>query len=509
MTTWEEYKAISIQTANSEMRFFKLERGIANISASQFLIASLYRAIGLNETSETEASLYAERLFISIQNTTKLGKVFDNSQLRKLIKGSLNFPKGSTKDQKQFLISPMISEIASFGGTMRQSKSWNSGGFIIDIISNAIETNEEFEELISALFSALEISDDDKDNIWSLVLKSEFNNISEKLGINSAQKKINISSLKKSYRTKNIKKALSSSNFSRTIIKDLRYLIEIEKKGQISRQQWISLLETYFRLTMFNHIIITLNLSRSYYNVLLNILDNGHKLMDEDSFNQFINIKPINNTTTNIFLTNETSREFINSNIQFYCLYNHFLHHLFKEFNIDISSFNEKSEIINSTNTLLNNIKDSDELLKLFSKYRRENEKVIKEIKIPSTSLSPMWECLTYLGQKKLKTNDLKSYVPDVNFLFAARKGLKGQPYMFELGAGVISLLTGLIFKKNEGQHFLSGLEYIKELKSYNMNLTIQDISEGQIKEVMESLGIIIDSPDTEGGVLIVKPGWV
>ena len=82
MTTWEEYKAISIQTTNSEMRFFKLERGIANISASQFLIASLYRAIGLNETSETEASLYAERLFIIIQNTTKLGKIFDLEFMR-------------------------------------------------------------------------------------------------------------------------------------------------------------------------------------------------------------------------------------------------------------------------------------------------------------------------------------------------------------------------------------------------------------------------------------------
>ena len=509
MINWEDYKAIAIQTTNSEMRFFKLERGVANISASQFLIASLHRAIGLNKTSETEASIYAERLFNRIQNSDKLGKVFDNNQLRKLIKGSLNFPKGNTKDQSQFLISPLISEIASFGGTMRRSQSWNSGAFIIEIVSNAIESDEEFEKVITDLYAALGIADDDKHNIWSHILKSEFNNISNELEIDSEQKEIDVLALIKSYRTKNFKKALASSNFSKTIIKDLRCLIEIGKYGQISRQQWISLLETYFRLMMFNHIVMTLNLSRSYYSVLFEILESGNKTMNEESYNHFINITPFEKSITNIFLTNETATEFINSNIQFYCLYNHFLNYLFKHFEIDISNFNNKTEIIEITNQLLNKLNNSEELMSIFRSYRRDNEKVIKEIKIPSTSLSPIWECLTYLGRKKLKTNDLKSYVPDVNFLFAARKGVKGQPYMFELGSGVISLLTGLIFKKNEGQHFLSGLEYINELKSYNINLTIQDISEGNIKEVMESLGIIIDSPDTEGGVLIVKPGWV
>ena len=74
----------------------------------------------------------------------------------------------------------------------------------------------------------------------------------------------------------------------------------------------------------------------------------------------------------------------------------------------------------------------------------------------------------------------------------------------------MISTLTALIFlRKNYSYEFISGLEFIKESKKYNIELSIKDISEGKIKDTLLSLGIVIDSPDTEGGILIMKPGWI
>jgi hypothetical protein len=116
---------------------------------------------------------------------------------------------------------------------------------------------------------------------------------------------------------------------------------------------------------------------------------------------------------------------------------------------------------------------------------------------------------LMYISQKKVLPKDLKSYIPDVNYLFSRRQGIIGNPYMFDLGSGTISLLTALIFKKKPDVNFLSGLDYIDALLDYNIELSINDISSGSIKNTMQSLGVIIDSPDTEGGILIVKPGWI
>jgi hypothetical protein len=113
------------------------------------------------------------------------------------------------------------------------------------------------------------------------------------------------------------------------------------------------------------------------------------------------------------------------------------------------------------------------------------------------------------LGRKKTSSGDYSRYIPDVNFLFCQNKNKQGNPFMFELSPGIISVLTGLIFKRLNGQNFISGLEFVNEIKHYNIELSIKDISEGPINKIMLSLGIIVDSPDTEGGVLIVRPGWV
>jgi hypothetical protein len=307
-----------------------------------------------------------------------------------------------------------------------------------------------------------------------------------------------------------VKIVLKESNFSKNVIKDLRILIEIEKEKKLSRQQWISLLETFFRLLIFNHIINTLNLSRSYFSALIEILENApDKKMNEDLFYKFINVDFNLKSNIDKNLDVSTRSSFIDNNIQLYCLYNHFIYELLTENNLNIQLNDSIELLIEKTNILLNQFSNSDELRLRFSDYKRTNENILKFISVKDRSLAQIQECLIYIGNKKVKEKDLKSYVPDVNFLFAQRKGVQGNPYMFELGSGTISLLTGLIFRKRKSQNFISGMEYIKEMLNYNIDLTIQDISSGELNLTMQSLGIVIDSPDTEGGVLIVKPGWV
>ena len=78
------------------------------------------------------------------------------------------------------------------------------------------------------------------------------------------------------------------------------------------------------------------------------------------------------------------------------------------------------------------------------------------------------------------------------------------------ISPGLISTLTSLIFlRKQESNTFISGLEFIQGLNDYNIQLSINDISSGEIKNTMLSLGIVVDCPDTEGGVLIIKPAWI
>jgi hypothetical protein len=508
---WKEFKQIATEV-KEPIRFFKLERGVANVPATQFLISSLYRSIGLITLSEDSASINAEVLFAGMDFSKKLPLIFNNEQFKKIIKGSLNFPKGNTKNEKQYLISPLIPEIAAFGGTMRRQSSWNAGKFILQIISNCCNDDEEFKEIIIELYEALKVDINKGSDAWSLLLVNEFKTINENLTghISCNQNNIDLISLIKEYRSAEVKLVLKDSNFSKNVIKDLKILIEIEKESNISRQQWVSLLETFFRLLIFNHIINTLNLSRSYFSILTEILENDpNKIMDERMFEKFINLDFNQKSNIDKNLKVSTRSAFIDNNIHLYCLYNHFTYEILQSNNVNIQLNDSRNQFISKTNILLQNFSNAEDLKLKFSEYKRLNEDILKFISVKDRSLAQIQECLIYIGNKKVKEKELKSYVPDVNFLFAQRKGIKGNPYMFELGSGTISLLTGLIFRKRSAQNFISGMEYIKEMLNYNIDLNIQDISSGEINLTMQSLGIVIDSPDTEGGVLIVKPGWV
>ena len=81
---WKEFKQVATEV-KEPLRFFKLERGVANVPATQFLISSLYRSIGLISVSEDNASINAEDFFNAMDSGNKLPYIFNNEQFKKII----------------------------------------------------------------------------------------------------------------------------------------------------------------------------------------------------------------------------------------------------------------------------------------------------------------------------------------------------------------------------------------------------------------------------------------
>ena len=510
--------SVSTQTLqNDALRFFKLERGVENLPSSSILIASLYRQIGLSPVEEAQVFMNATILFEKINSINKIGKEFNNEELKILFNSALNIPISQKQEKSnKFWISPIIPAIGSFGLSARDnekltSSPWNSGAFLLEIISNCTEEDDEFIEIIEKLFDCLRINEDTSNDIWSMILQNEFKSICEKLNIGLTSNSFDKENILKKYRDYRLKKIVYSSNFSKILISDLNSLLDLEK--ELSRQQWIGLMEAFFRLSMFNHIVNTLNLSRSYRDLIFSILSKGKKRIDNENFIDFINfnvkLKNDSEKVSNIIRT-DTDTKFINLNIKSYCHYNTFIEFLFLKYGLNLENkFESIDSFIDLTNELIKEIDSEEAFNEVTQEFLKINELSINEISENSGTLKNIKESLEYLGRKKTSSGDYSRYIPDVNFLFCQNKNKQGNPFMFELSPGIISVLTGLIFKRLNGQNFISGLEFVNEIKNYNIELSIKDISEGPINKIMLSLGIIVDSPDTEGGVLIVRPGWV
>jgi hypothetical protein len=492
--------------ASENVQFFKIERKIEYIPIVSILIASLYRNLKLVDASESDSNVNANELFNQINSEKKLGDIFSNEELKNLFYTSLSVPSSDTQLKvKKFLINPLVPEIGNFGLAARHAASpWNPGAFIIEIIANSVKSSQDFIDIITKLRTALIIDPNNESDLWALCVKNEFTSLTNNLPIDG-NSELNENYFLDLYNKNKKKKHLYSySKNSEIFITDLINIINL--KNKLTRQKWVGILEGYLRLTIFNHIIYTLNLSKSYLELIYNKINNNDSSLNDDDLNDFLNNKYIIN---DIRLKVGSQRKlYIVKNIDNYSYYNSFVYYILN--NIGESSFVDfdNDSFYSVSKKVIKYLKDNNNAKSIKLKFNSEHEDQLSKYNENYSSFKNIKESLEYLCSRKTSTNS--KFISDVNFIFEKSTSSNNAPYIFSVSAGVISTLTALIFlRQNYSYEFISGLEFIKELQKYNIELSIKDISEGKIKETLLSLGIVIDSPDTEGGILIMKPGWI
>jgi hypothetical protein len=499
------------------LRFFKLERAAENIPSVSILIASLYRNIGLSPETEKSTNIRAQELYSKIEGTTQIGDQLSNDDLKNLFNTSLSIPTSTEQDKKKkFFITPFVPEVASFGLSSRNTGSpWNPGGLLIEIIANYSSSKEDFMQITESLYDGLSVQDQSDPDWWSIFISRELKAICKNLNIkkplgfqHSAFEKMYDTGINSvgggSNRFK--KNVLHNSNIAKGVLMDLKNIIKL--KSTLTRQKWLGILEAFLRLTLFNHLIYTMTLSRKYYRLIEVTLKNSNTSIDSQGLDIFLNRPQEKDHIRINLLTKRTS--YINTTVRKYCYYNNILFELLKANGFEnFEDFKDEKDFLRFTNKLLAKIKDKKTLDNFMFNFKINNESQLDEIsEIYPRTLKNIKESLEYLCSKKPPS--MSNFIPDVNYIFNRKVHKGNAPYEFEMSAGLISTLTCLIFLKVESDRkFMSGLEFVKYLKDYNIELNIKDISEGELKNTMQSLGIIIDSPDTEGGVLILKPGWV
>jgi hypothetical protein len=488
-------------------QFFNLERAIENIPIVSILVSSLYRNLKLVSSTEITCNNNAQLLYSALNKPTNIGALFTNEELVQLFNTSLSVPTSESQlKQKKFWVSPLVPEIGNYGLAARNiGQPWNPGAFILEIIANYSSDINEFVELIKNLILALEVQDNDID-IWSLCVKYEFDQISENLGIDKGTS-FNEQNFRDFYNNKNRpgKKLLHFSKFARNTILDLKNIVNL--KNRLTRQKWIGFFEGFIRLTMFNHIIYTLNLSKNYFNLLEDKLNQGSTKVLKDDILNFINL---GFNIYDVRIKVGTSRkDYIRENIESFAYYNALVNELLNHCGYsNFKDFESEYEFTLITEEILNRFKSQENLKKFKIQFQNDNEIELSKFNENFSSLKNIKESLGYLCSRKSSSKE--KYISDVNFLFDKNGYSLNSPYYLKISSGLISTLTSLIFlRKEDTNSFISGLEFIKGLNEYNIQLSIHDISSGDIKNTMLSLGIVIDCPDTEGGVLIIKPAWI
>lgn len=221
-------------------------------ASSEVLVSSLYRTIGFEGVSEGGVPQAGRDLDKKIQKfrdkrqEPPAGAIVGADTWNTVLHGVLESPKLPNQSSKRFLqVSPLVPDVALFSGSARlSSNSWPAGSLIRRMTWLGSRDDESAHLLWGALFSALDVSDND--DIFARWLQQEANAWSASP---STWKQAPIKDVV----------TLASADFqqiqfpARQFAKDL--LAIVRAKNSMTRRQWTSLLEAVLRVASVSHVI--------------------------------------------------------------------------------------------------------------------------------------------------------------------------------------------------------------------------------------------------------------
>jgi hypothetical protein len=337
--------------------------------------------------------------------------------------------------------------------------------------------------LWSELFDALKVTNDDE--LWAKFLDYEF----------------------RSWRTDELKNFFDHPNpldskdyfdFSAEIdfpakqfVSDLTALIRL--KQHLTRRQWVSMLESLLRLASASHVFWIASLNMYLFEALKKVISGKHPSdVKFDFWKQVSKPRFISYGQYSARAIKTYSTGYLKARVGI---------------NLLVHLINEKNE---SETISFKNINDTiDEIAvkqspEIVSRFWIEYQKIIESdnriVQGKKGSASNISEFLRHvLGRRQTSETGLASY--DQGYYLAKRGA---GPW--EVSMGPVAVLT-LVHTCTHGKPGSSNIEDLfMHLSRYGIELTIQDLKSSSLERTLRSLGLVVDSPDAEGGMALLSP---
>lgn len=470
-------------------------------ASSEVLIASLYRAIGFSSTSEGKVPQAGRDLDKRLQKLRDKsqpppeGAVVDVDTWNTVLHGVLESPKLPNQSSKRFLqVTPLIPDTSLFSGSARlSSNSWAAGSLIKRMIWLGCKDDNTARKLWSELFLALSVEKDD--DIFARWLSRET------MAWTGNPDNWKLTKVKEGDVALLNNEDYNNINFlpARQFVKDL-YAI-IQAKNSMTRRQWTSLLEAVLRLATVSHVVWLCEVQVRIWNCLFEALTT-----DKDS----LNVKAI--------------RHFLFPDRPQYMIYGGRALQGFKDkasgylsARLGINAF---LWVISQLNPRYQfDISSSQGVFDL-CEYIRENknellhsglrEKISDIREVEARALlckkgigANILEFARHtLGQRQTAIQLLRGY--DQGYILKKKNNSPSSPWIVSLGpVAVLAFVHCALFGMG-GPRSIHRLG--QHLAAYGVIVDRHDIARNDLGYQLRMLGLVLDSPDAESGMLLLPP---
>lgn len=475
-------------------------------AAPEVLLASLYRAIGLKKLDAGVEKKIPESDVG--KNGTKLEKIVDKHRKSGKKRGELSVegwarvidevirsPKQPSQRTKSAIqLTPIIPTCAAFSMAARlRGHPWNPGAFTESCISLGEANREEAEATWKKLFKCLSVSNDD--DVWAQFLQKELKEWSPDV-INWS-----LSSLKESPEWMKEWQKAGIQHPAARFVKDLKHVMLAKKS--LTRRQWTTVLESCLRIGLGSHTLWITKCNRDLYRICDDVLNGGdvpsishitEKLSTENGFWSYeqavgsqikkqvreyiygriglnlllyraMEIEPLKKLAENLPFRSPAS-------------IHTFLAALSKErIGFDYSSFQLAFEHALETDPRKTSAKVG--IGKNLEEFLRHS-----------------------LGQRETHEKGLESY--DQGYLFSRKGAYTRAPWILAFGPVMTLTLTYCCAVEGTGVRTVKDL--CNHLGEYGIRISSDEVSNSKLGLSLRTLGLVLDSPDAEGGMVILNP---
>lgn len=466
-------------------------------ASSEVLLSSLYRTVGFQSIKEggvPQAGKEHDKFVQKQRDKQRMpaGALVKADTWNTVIHGVLESPKLPNQSSKRFLqVSPLVPGIAAFSGSARlSSNSWPAGSLIRRMVWLGSENEASAKELWGKLFAALNVGEDD--DVFARWLEQETNAWA------APAPEWKIVPLPADEAAVLARASFNNLQFpARQFTRDL--LSIIAAKDAMTRRQWITLLESIIRLGAVTHVAwlcdVQARIWRNVRTAISGRLDGsdsptstiypdapqymtygGKALMVfKDFASGYLQARLGINAV--LWSLNEIGKPFsipISTNEDVQALCHHLTEHREALFRIGVSD--AISEVLES-----------------------EARALLCKKGIGSNLMEFARHCL---GQRQTASPSLRGY--DQGYVLRKKGSSPSSPWVVSLGPASVLALTHCALAGMGGPRSIQRL--VQHLGAYGIAVDRNDIANSDLGHQLRMLGLVLDSPDAESGMLLLPP---
>jgi hypothetical protein len=497
----EEYIAVPWKAEKSHVAYVDSAFAIKpapEFATSEVVVSSLYRALGFEHFSERSViqNTGPFQKASSSSGTLSNGSV-SNETWRTVLYSALASPKQSHQSTRRVLqMTPLVPDANLYSGSARLAGNpWNPGALVKRIIQMGTTDENEANALWSQLFNALSV--DSRDDAWARWLQEEF----------TKRKLPTVSTTWHQVPWKEDPTDVAAEDKAALRFPAQQFVIDIRSviaaKSAMTRRQWISLFEAVVRLGAVSHVLWLCGVNSRLWEHAIRIIagtSNAPESVDEVRTLVFSSTKHhLNYGSVVLPAIKNIASSYLSARLGLNIL----LWQL-EKFDATIQSLNSSEEIL-SFYRLVHEHRAVLVEANILGQYQglRDDVDHARTLACKKGIGSNLIEFARHsLGRRQTAEATLRSY--DQGYLLNKRGAASNSPWVVSLGPVALLALVHCSLRQYRGPRSVRHLS--EHLSLYGIALSVDNISASELGKELRMLGLILDSPDAESGILLVPP---